>query len=168
MDLRPEEVHGVRGWGVLLTVAVLAAASGSGTISPAAVPVTAGHQLVADRGRVAVRPVPRPAAPDLADRGGGPVVGRFFCVASWYGPGFAGARTASGEPFNPDADTAASPWLPFGTRLLVTYLATGRSVEVTVNDRGPYGAGRELDLSQGAAQAIGLSGVGRVEVQILR
>lgn len=158
----------MRGWGVLLIVAVLAAAPGSGTISSPVVSVTAGHQMLADRGRVAVRPAPRPAVLDLADRGEGPVVGRFFCIASWYGPGFAGARTASGEPFNPTADTAASPWLPFGTRLLVTYLDTGRSVEVTVNDRGPYGAGRELDLSQGAAQAIGLSGVGRVEVQILR
>jgi len=78
-------------------------------------------------------------------------------VASWYGPGFEGALTASGEPFNPYAYTAAHPYLPFGTQLEVCYQGC---VTVTVNDRGPFVAGRGLDLSQAAAEAIGLTYVG--------
>lgn len=88
-------------------------------------------------------------------------------VASWYGPGFEGATTASGETFDPNAYTAASPYLPFGTQLLVTY--GGSSVVVTVNDRGPFVADRQLDLSQAAAGEIGLiaSGEGVVDVQVI-
>lgn len=88
-------------------------------------------------------------------------------VASYYGWELAGNPTASGEPFDPTAYTAASPYLPFGTKLLVTY--NGNSVVVTVNDRGPYVPGRQLDLSQGAAEAIGLTaaGEGVVDVQII-
>jgi rare lipoprotein A len=78
-------------------------------------------------------------------------------VSSWYGPGFEGAITASGEPFDPYGYTAASPYLPFGTRLYVCYQGC---VTVRVNDRGPYGGGREMDLSQAAAEAIGLTYVG--------
>jgi rare lipoprotein A len=85
-------------------------------------------------------------------------------TASWYGPGFAGSPTASGEPFRPSAMTAAHKSLPFGTRLLIRNPDTGRSVWVRINDRGPYVGGRQLDLSQGAAQAIGLAGVGEVIV----
>jgi rare lipoprotein A (peptidoglycan hydrolase) len=84
--------------------------------------------------------------------------------ASWYGPGFAGNSTASGEPFRPSGLTAAHKSLPFGTRLLIRNPDTGRSVWVRVNDRGPYVGGRQLDLSQGAAEAIGLAGVGTVIV----
>lgn len=79
-------------------------------------------------------------------------------LASWYGPGFEGQPTASGEPFNPHGFTAAHPSLPLGTRLIVNY--AGRSVEVVVNDRGPYSGGRELDLSQGAAEYLGLTYAG--------
>ena len=78
-------------------------------------------------------------------------------VSSWYGPGFEGAMTASGEPFDPYGYTAASPYLPFGTRLYVCYQGC---VTVRVNDRGPYGGGRKMDLSQAAAEAIGLTYVG--------
>lgn len=76
-------------------------------------------------------------------------------------------RTASGEQFNPAGMTAAHKTLPFGTRLRVTY--QGRSVVVRISDRGPYVRGRELDLSRGAADAIGLTavGVGRVGVERL-
>jgi rare lipoprotein A len=87
-------------------------------------------------------------------------------TASWYGPGFAGRPTANGERFDPGALTAAHKTLPFGTRLLVTNQATGRSVQVRVNDRGPYVAGRDLDLSAAAARSIGLAGVGRVSVEV--
>ncbi|WP_083374463.1 septal ring lytic transglycosylase RlpA family protein [Methylobacterium sp. C1] len=83
-------------------------------------------------------------------------------TASWYGTGH---RTANGERFVPDGLTAAHRTLPFGTLVRVTYGA--RSVVVRINDRGPFIAGRAIDLSRGAARAIGLSGVGRVHLAIL-
>lgn len=79
-------------------------------------------------------------------------------LASWYGPGFEGRPTASGEPYDPYGYTAAHKTLPLGTELVVSY--KGNSVPVTVNDRGPYVGVRELDLSQGAAEAIGLDEAG--------
>jgi rare lipoprotein A (peptidoglycan hydrolase) len=104
----------------------------------------------------------RPRAPDPpARRASGRTVA---WTASWYGPGFAGNPTASGEPFRPGAMTAAHKSLPFGTRLLIRNPDTGRSVWVRINDRGPYVGGRQLDLSRGAAEAIGLAGVGEVIV----
>lgn len=89
--------------------------------------------------------------------------------ASWYGPGFHGRRTASGEPFNQYALTAAHKTLPFGTRVRVTNLRNGRSVIVRINDRGPYSHGRIIDLSKGSAQQIGLvsSGVATVKLEVL-
>ena len=87
-------------------------------------------------------------------------------VASWYGPGFHGRKTASGERFNQNALTAAHKSLPFGTKLRVTY--KGRSIIVRVNDRGPFVKGRHLDLSKGAARAIGCPGVCTVKVAVLR
>jgi rare lipoprotein A len=79
-------------------------------------------------------------------------------LASYYGAELAGQPTASGEPFNPYGFTAAHRTLPLGTKLIVSY--GGRSVEVTINDRGPYSGGRELDLSQGAAEYLGLTYAG--------
>ena len=90
----------------------------------------------------------------------------FYGESTWYGPGFAGHRTANGEIFNPNALTCASPWLPFNTQLRVTNLSTGLSVQVRVNDRGPFGRG-VLDLSAHAAQIVHLSGWQRVRIQIL-
>jgi rare lipoprotein A len=87
-------------------------------------------------------------------------------LASWYGPGFNGLSTASGEPFDPRGYTAAHRTLPLGTDLVVSYM--GRSVEVTVNDRGPYVGGRELDLSRAAARDIGLTRVGVDYVEYTR
>ncbi|WP_240432546.1 septal ring lytic transglycosylase RlpA family protein [Rubrobacter indicoceani] len=85
-------------------------------------------------------------------------------TATWYGPGFEGATTSSGEVFDPYGYTAAHKELPFGTRLLVTY--NGESVVVVINDRGPFIEGRDLDLSQGAAEAIGLIAVGEGVVDV--
>lgn len=87
-------------------------------------------------------------------------------VASYYGAGFAGQPTASGEPFDPNALTAAHPTLPFGTQLEVCYESCA---VVTVNDRGPFVGDRGLDLSRGAADAIGLTpvGVDTVDVEVL-
>ena len=81
----------------------------------------------------------------------------FSGEASWYGPGFAGHRTADGEIFDPNKLTAASPWLPFNTVVRVTSTVTGESVTVRINDRGPFGRG-VLDLSAHAARMIGLQG----------
>jgi rare lipoprotein A len=90
-------------------------------------------------------------------------------VASWYGPGFHGRRAASGEVFNQNALTAAHRTLPFGTEIRVTNLRNNRQVIVRINDRGPFGHGRVLDLSAAAARAIGLtsSGTGMVRIEVL-
>jgi rare lipoprotein A len=91
--------------------------------------------------------------------------GRSFSgIASFYG-NESGSRTASGQRFNQNAMTAAHRTLPFGTRLRVTH--GGRSVVVTINDRGPFIRGRVLDLSTGAARAIGLGGTGQVVAEVL-
>jgi rare lipoprotein A len=90
-------------------------------------------------------------------------------MASWYGPGFHGRRSASGEVFNQHALTAAHRTLPFGTQVRVTNVHTGQQVVVRINDRGPFSHGRIIDLSAGAAAEIGLRrmGVGRVQVEVL-
>ncbi|MDB9315866.1 septal ring lytic transglycosylase RlpA family protein [Spirulina sp. CS-785/01] len=90
-------------------------------------------------------------------------------MASWYGPGFHGRRSASGERFNQNALTAAHRTLPFGTRVRVTNLNNGRSTVVRINDRGPFTGGRIIDLSRGAASNIGMigSGVAPVRLEIL-
>ena len=85
-------------------------------------------------------------------------------VASWYGPGFHGKRTASGERFNTGSFTAAHRSLPFGTRVRVTNVRNGQSVVVRINDRGPYVAGRIIDLSKASARAIGMGGTARVRL----
>jgi rare lipoprotein A len=97
-------------------------------------------------------PAVRPEAKSACD-GGRRVVSAYY----WEG-----RRTASGQPFNPHGMTAAHRTLPFGTRLNVTNPRTGKTVNVVVNDRGPYVHGVSLDLSLGAAQAIGLQGTGSV------
>jgi Lytic transglycolase len=102
-----------------------------------------------------------PAVGDL--RCGGAVGGQPM-VASYYGPELAGNPTASGEPYNPERYTAAHRNMPFGTRLLVS--REGDSVSVTVNDRGPHVDGRDLDLSEAAAETIGLPGPGVAPVEV--
>ena len=85
-------------------------------------------------------------------------------IASYLDYSLAGAMTASGEPFDPEGYTAAHRTLPLGTRLLVSY--GGRSVRVTVNDRGPHTAGLDLDLSLAAAREIGLTDAGIAPVRV--
>ena len=77
-------------------------------------------------------------------------------LASWYGPGFHGRRTASGERFDMHGLTAAHRTLPFGTVVRVQSQVNGRTVDVRINDRGPFLARRVIDLSRGAAEALGL------------
>jgi rare lipoprotein A len=84
-------------------------------------------------------------------------------LASFYSEG---TQTASGEKFDAHELTAAHPTLPFGTRLRVTNVATGRSVTVRVNDRGPYVAGRTVDVSYAAADALGMVGAGIAKVRL--
>lgn len=99
----------------------------------------------------------------------GAVQMRVSGVASWYGPGFHGNRSASGEVFNQHSLTAAHRSLPFGTQVRVTNLNNGRAVVVRINDRGPFSHGRVIDLSAGAAQLIGLtqSGVAPVSLEVM-
>jgi rare lipoprotein A len=84
-----------------------------------------------------------------------------YGIASWYQ---VGERTASGEAFNADALTAAHPRLPFGTRVKVVDPRNDRSIVVRINDRGPFIRGRILDLSRGAARALGMRGVAAVTI----
>ncbi len=87
-------------------------------------------------------------------------------LASWYGPGFHGKRTSSGEVFNMYEFTAAHKTLPLGTYVLVQNLENGRRVVVRINDRGPFVKGRIIDLSYAAARALGMveKGVARVRI----
>jgi peptidoglycan lytic transglycosylase len=84
-------------------------------------------------------------------------------LASFYAHG---SRTANGEKFDPDKLTAAHRTLPFGTRLKVTDLSTGRSVTVRVNDRGPFIPGRIVDVSHSAAESLGMTGRGLAKVKL--
>jgi rare lipoprotein A (peptidoglycan hydrolase) len=86
--------------------------------------------------------------------------------ASWYGKGFHGKKTASGEKFDQRDLTAAHPTLPLGTEATVTNLETGKSVDVEINDRGPYTKGRDIDLSWEAAKEIGMKEDGATPVKI--
>lgn len=107
---------------------------------------------------------PSGPAPGIPDGFAGTGV-TFEGIASWYGPGFEGNPTASGDIFDPSLFTAASLELPLGTWLYVT--RGSRGVVVLVNDRGPYIDDRVLDLSQAAAEAIGITGLGWIEAEIL-
>lgn len=87
-------------------------------------------------------------------------------TASWYGPGFHGRKTASGETYNQNDFTAAHRTLPLGTVVVVRNLKNGRSAKVKVNDRGPYVDGRIIDLSKAAAQKLGMIETGTARVKI--
>ena len=87
-------------------------------------------------------------------------------LASWYGAQFHRRRTASGELFDMRALTAAHPTLPFGSRVCVRSQATGRTVIVRINDRGPHIRNRVIDLSRGAAEALGVKGLGLKPVEL--
>lgn len=108
---------------------------------------------------------PRPAEPYevRAFRLQRPVIGE----ASWYGPGFHGRLTASGERFDQHQLTAAHRTLPLPSFLRVTHRANGRQVLVRVNDRGPYHGNRIIDLSAGAARALGITGVATVALEVV-
>ncbi|MEU0490073.1 septal ring lytic transglycosylase RlpA family protein [Nocardiopsis sp. NPDC006139] len=118
-------------------------------------------------------PEPEPEEDTSTDNGGGgggePTGEGGTCEASFYGADFAGRTTANGETFDPNAMTAAHKTLPFGTMVQVTNPNNGQSVTVRINDRGPFVAGRCLDLSTAAFdQIIGTgAGVGQVQWQVV-
>jgi len=89
-----------------------------------------------------------------------------FGEASWYGPGFHGQETASGETFNQKEMTAAHPSLPIGTKAKVTNLENNKKVEVRINDRGPYADDRVIDLSSAAAKKLDMKKDGTAQVKI--
>jgi rare lipoprotein A len=101
-------------------------------------------------------PVPPPSKSGVTQTG----------IASWYGPGFHGRLTASGAIYDQHELTAAHQTLPLGTRVMVTNLDNGRSVEVLINDRGPFLKGRIIDLSHAAAQALGMIASGTTPVRV--
>lgn len=112
---------------------------------------------------------PKPAAKPTQQVASAKGSSRRSGMASWYGPGFHGNRTANGEIYNQNALTAAHRSLPFGTKVRVTHTKTGRSVVVRINDRGPFVGGRVIDLSAAAARMVGVmrSGVAPVQLEIL-
>jgi len=103
-----------------------------------------------------VATIPEPPQPILTETG----------LASWYGARHHGKRTASGEVFNQNQFTAAHPTLPWGTRVKVINLDNGKSVDVRINDRGPYKQGRIIDVSRAAARALGIVQRGIATVRI--
>ncbi|MEQ1877062.1 MAG: septal ring lytic transglycosylase RlpA family protein [Bdellovibrionia bacterium] len=88
-------------------------------------------------------------------------------LASWYGPGFYGKKTASGERFKKNDMTAAHKTLPFGTMVRVKSLSTGKEISVRINDRGPFKKGRVIDLSYAAAKQLGILQKGMDKVELV-
>lgn len=123
--------------------------------------------LQAITGKPAPKPIPATAPQTKAPKQStGILQASLSGVASWYGPGFHGNRSASGERFNQNAMTAAHRSLPFGTKVRVTNKRNGRSVIVRINDRGPFTGGRIIDLSAAAARVLGVFNTGTAPVQL--
>lgn len=121
---------------------------------------TQGTKRPREEEAIASPPVKQTSSVDMNPAYGGEIV-----AATWYGNELRGSRTASGEWFDPDGLTAAHRSLPFGTCLLVGNPKTGRTVVVRVNDRGPFTEGMTLDLSAGAARAIGMRSTQKVSMK---
>lgn len=123
---------------------------------PAAPNVQVLHPASDRNARVMAPPPAKSRGADSGCNGGKRIISAYYAE---------GVRTASGERFDPQGLTAAHRTLPFGTRLTVSNPRTGKSVTVVINDRGPFVTGVSLDLSLGAAQAIGMRGTGAVCIQ---
>jgi rare lipoprotein A len=165
----------VRTSGLILLAASLGACAQTSVVSQRGSHFTPTREAALEP-RHAFRPAPRPVSlvrlrkperSEPAKRASIASSGGSRGVASFYSEG---QETASGERFDPHELTAAHPSLPFGTRLQVTNVATGKSVMVRVNDRGPFVGGRVVDVSYSAAQALGMvhSGVANVKVDVVR
>ena len=159
----------VRAIGLTLAAASLAACAQSSVVSRNSAFVPSTRQAAIEHRRetrVAARePVSVVRRPEPSSESGAGT--KSAGVASFYSEDSA---TASGEKFNPNELTAAHPSLPFGTKLRVTNTATGKSVTVRVNDRGPYVPGRVVDVSYSAAQALGMvnSGIANVKLDVMQ
>lgn len=139
--------------------------TGTGLRTPQEAPAKADTSL-----GIVPPPVTGPALPptlaEPAQGPGGVLLGSG--IASWYADKFQGRLTASGERFDNGEFTAAHPTLPFGTHVCVRSLVNGRAVVVRINDRGPFTPGRIIDLSQAAAQELGMMGLGIKPVELWR
>lgn len=173
-------MSGVRTWlapALLLVLLAGCAAPWPGQEAPVALPVPAGP------GAQAPATPAQPTLPLAESKDGEPLAGSkdgeplarsegdeplARGLASWYGPGLHGRRTASGERFDRQAYTAAHRELPFGTRLCVRSLLNAHTVVVRVNDRGPFAEEREIDLSEAAARQLGMLGLGLKPVELWR
>ncbi len=155
---------------MLLGLAPLAASSAAAPDTPAPIEAASSSAVVE---LVPLQPEAEVTAPVITEEAPAPsapqetVMGRGS--ASYYAAKFDGRRTASGERFDNAAMTAAHRTLPFGTLVRVTNLANGRSVIVRINDRGPFSAGRMIDVSRAAADELGLvaRGHGMVELAVI-
>src|SRR5712691_4538092 len=151
-------------WGCIVGVTLLGCIAGC-SLKEEPVPLPPVPQAQKEAAPAPAPQAPAPQAQKEAAPAGKPNTTQVG-TASWYGPGFHGQETASSETFDQHALTAAHRTLPLGTEAKVTNLATGQSVNVTINDRGPYVQGRQLDLSQAAAKQIGLTKTGVAQVKI--
>ena len=163
----------IRSFAVILGAASLAACAQSSVVSRNSGFVGSSRQALVERNRTASFTTNRRVAsvrkhtPFARHDNAARTLTASQGVASFYTEG---TLTASGEKFNTNELTAAHPTLPFGTRLRVTNVASGRSVTVRVNDRGPYVAGRVVDVSYSAANALGMvgSGVAKVKLDVVQ
>ena len=137
--------------------------------SDIAVPTETPAQPVAPKSSVGVQPAPSKTAPAQPMAKKSPAVPAKLPqtgLASWYGAQHQGKQTASGTIYDQAELTAAHPSLPFGSKIKVTNLANGRSVEVEITDRGPFGENRIIDLSQAAAKALEMIDSGTATVRL--
>jgi rare lipoprotein A len=140
---------------LLLAIAGCAPSPFGGSTSQRAISDTSHNAALGAPRRIAtLTPTPQPVKPRNPSTG----------VASFYDD--EGTLTANGETFNPSAMTAAHPSLPFGTKLRVTNVTNGRSVVVRINDRGPFVAGRVVDVSVAAAEKLGMTEPGTAKVKL--
>ena len=156
---------------VVLTAAALAACAQSSVVANKSELLAASRQTALEDNRNAsfvpkrrVSVIPKNHMPFVTSKHAAGTQVASYGLASFYAEG---TRTASGETFNPRELTAAHRTLPFGTRLCVTNVATGRSVTVRVNDRGPFVPGRVVDVSYSAAEMLGIIGRGVAKVKLV-
>jgi rare lipoprotein A len=151
---------------ILLLYLVMPRGLSARNSTSAIVPPVCLYACAAERSMPLPQPPVRPMVVQHVQPTATPTTRSHLVSASWYGPGLAGLKTASGEVFNPRGLTAASRILPIGSLVRVTNPENGKSVNVRINDRGPLVRGRSLDLSQRAAAKIGIidNGVARVKV----
>ena len=149
------------GLGLFALAGSMSAVTAAPPIAAAVAPAPVTAEPAQPRFEPTAEEAPANAAEILSEIGGG--------LASWYGSELAGRRTASGERFDPAEYTAAHRSLPFGSKVRVTAVGTGRSVVVRINDRGPFSRARVIDVSQAAARDLGLvaTGSGQVQLQLV-